>query len=95
MTATVRIKKDRPHYFIVLDYKDETGNRKRKWITTEYTVKGGSKRKVKELCQEILEKYKRNEVNMPTKILFADYLLSWLEGYRTVLAPTTHRKLFK
>ena len=42
MTGTVQSKKDRPNYYIVLDYVDADGKRKRPWITTDIPVKGNN-----------------------------------------------------
>lgn len=77
MTGTLQIKRDK--YYCVLDFKDEFGKRKLKWISTGLPVKG-NKRKATEFLNKIMAEYEAKETQPNTDdILFTDYLMQWLE----------------
>jgi len=79
MTGTVQSKKGRPNYYIVLDYADETGKRKRPWIPTDIPVKGNNKRLANEKLKEVLREQEAKKVDLSKNILFTDFLREWLE----------------
>lgn len=54
MTGTLQVKRGK--YFCVLDYRDENGARKFKWISTGLEEKG-NKRKATEMLNKILMEY--------------------------------------
>ena len=54
MTGILQVKNEK--YYCVLDFKDEFGKRKRKWISTGLTVKG-NKRKATEFLNKIITEY--------------------------------------
>lgn len=66
------------YYYAVLNYKDYTGKRKSKWVSTGLPVKGNKRRAEKILADIkrdfVPEEPKRIEANM----LFSDYMESWL-----------------
>ena len=87
MTGTLQIKRDK--YYCVLDFKDEFGKRKLKWISTGLPVKG-NKRKATEFLNKIMAEYEAKETQPNTDdILFTDYLLQWLEKKRSKIDPIT------
>ncbi len=77
MTGILQIKRGK--YYCVLDYKDENGTRKRKWISTDLETKG-NKRKAIEFLNKLISEYsQKNLSSVSNDILFADYLMQWLE----------------
>ena len=83
MTGTLQIKRGK--YYCVLDYRDEKGARKRKWISTGLEEKG-NKRKATEMLNKIIVEYEQKELQAKTikgtsqcNILFTNYMRNWLE----------------
>lgn len=78
------------HYYIVLNYTDETGKRKTKWKATGLQVRGNKKR------AEALLMDARRDFNPPKRLdfggdmLFADYLEQWLEMTQHSIERTTY-----
>lgn len=80
-------------FYIVLNYKDEEGKRKSKWVATGLPVKGNKKRAESLLMdarknfefktneEGVKEQEKQSEAENPDidQTLFADYMLHWLE----------------
>lgn len=80
-------------FYIVLNYKDEEGKRKSKWMATGLPVKGNKKRaesllmdarrnfefKPNEEAEKVQEKQSIEENTDVDQTLFADYMLDWLE----------------
>ena len=83
MTGTLQIKNGK--YYCVLDYRDEKGARKLKWISTGLEEKG-NKRKATEMLNKIIVEYEQKEPQTKTiegtsqrDILFTDYMKNWME----------------
>jgi hypothetical protein len=77
-------------YYIVLDYTDEAGKRKQKWLPTGLPVRGNKKK-----AEAMLVDARVNfEVPCSTpkegETLFADYLMDWLEIAKPTIALTTY-----
>ena len=87
MTGTVQVKKGK--WYCVLNFKDENGKRVKKWFSTGLPEKG-NKRKAERILEELKLKYSQTGYVEPTKILFSDYLLDWLESRRPNIEPTTY-----
>ena len=91
MTSRAEIKKDRPFYYIVLDYVDEaTGKRRRKWITTEIPVIGNNKRKANARAKEVLADYNLQKTDLSKDAVFTEFMEIWLETLRHSIAPSTY-----
>ncbi|MCL2775251.1 MAG: site-specific integrase [Oscillospiraceae bacterium] len=96
MTVTVQIKKDRPNYYIVLDYVDPTGKRKRPWISTDIPVKGNNKRLANTKLKEVLTEYESpniaQNIDFGKDVLFTDFMTQWLETLinSKSIYPTTY-----
>jgi len=91
MTATLQIKKDRPNYYVLIRYQDETTRKeKQKWVTTDISVKGNNKRKAEEKRAEILAEYKNSKLDLSNNILFTDFIKICLENQKHSIAPTTY-----
>ncbi len=76
-------------YYMVLSYKSTSGRRKTKWIATGLTVKGNKKRAEK-LLMETRKTFVPEDKPVDAEMLFADYMLQWLEMVRPTLAVTTY-----
>ena len=71
--------------YVVFDYKDSTGKRKRKWVTTglpEKCTKKALKEAVDQIVSEFDEQYRSGELEKPKSasiehILHNDSLSSW------------------
>ena len=94
MTAICQEKKNRPNYYIVLDYVDEaTNKRKRKWITTDIPIKGNNKRRAEERRKEVLaefEEQQNNNVDISKDILFTVFIKEWLENLKPSIDIVTY-----
>ena len=75
----LQIKKGK--YYMVLELKSESGERKTKWISTGLSAKG-NKRKAEAMLEEARENYQSTDASNGADILFADYMLSWVEIVR-------------
>ncbi len=84
MTGSLQIR--RGMYHCVLNFKDEMGKRKQKWINTKLAVKDKNKKKMaqKEL-NELLVKYEDEDFHKSKEVLLVDYLEKWFEyGNRNI-----------
>jgi len=91
MTATLLEKRNRPNYYILLRYLDETTKKKRqKWVMTDIPVKENNKRKVEKRKEEVLAELNAQQVDLSKNVLFTDFMKSWLENLKHSIAPTTY-----
>lgn len=101
------LQEKKGNFYIVLNYKDEKGKRKSKWIATGLPVKGNKKKaesmlldarknfkipseSVVEQTTQPVEKEQRQDEDSPASILFADFMLEWLEMIKYQVEITTH-----
>ena len=84
------ISEKKGYYYAVLNYKDYTGKRKSKWVSTGLPIKGNKRRAEKILADIkrdfVPEEPKRIEANM----LFSDYMESWLNIIKGSVAVPTY-----
>jgi len=88
------LQEKKGNFYIVLNYKDEKGKRKNKWIATGLAVKG-NKKKAESLLLDA-----RKNFTSPTEalqvqddeenILFADFMEQWLQMMKHRVEITTH-----
>lgn len=80
-------------FYIVLNYKDSNGKRKTKWEATGLPVKK-NKKKADALLQERRRTFvpptSPSEVRLDNEILFADFMLKWLEIAKSSIQITTY-----
>lgn len=71
-------------FYIVLNFVDSDGKRKRKWIATGLPVKG-NKRKAEAMLVAERQKYQPAEYQRTAdaNMLFADYMLYWLRQIKS------------
>ena len=85
MTGSLQIKNGK--YYAVLNYKNEQGKRKQKWICTGSPVKG-NKRKAEQFLQKMLAQY-ADFSEIRADILFSDYIVKWLDEIRDQIETST------
>ena len=91
MRATLQTKKDRPNYYVVLDYTDETtGKRKLKWVATDISKNGNNKRAANAKLKEVLDEYENEYIDLGKNILFTEYLKQWLENLKPSIELVTY-----
>ena len=76
-------------FYIVLNYNDATGKRKSKWISTKLPVKG-NKKKAEKMLMDARKEFVVDSVPLTDDILFADFMLQWLEIVKPTIAITTY-----
>jgi len=88
MTASLQIKRDK--YFVVLNWVDESGKRKQKWVGTDLSSTGNNKRKAEQKRLEILREWETKITLRGNDILFSVYLDNWLEETKSTIAYSTY-----
>ena len=76
MTGSLQVKKD--VYYAVLNFKDENGKRRPKWINTGFKVKN-NKREANAALNKLIAEYEGREIVRNRDITFLDYIYYWLE----------------
>ena len=87
MTGSLQIKSG--YYYMVLNFKDKSGKRQPKWISTGLKVKD-NKRKAEAMLRETLKEYEDTEYIEPTKTLFSAFIRDWLELHKLEVQPSTY-----
>ena len=78
------------YYYAVLNYTDETGKRKTKWIATGLELKGNKKR-AEAILTEARQSFNPSVPNVKNgDILFADYMEKWLSIIKSSIAVPTY-----
>ena len=76
-------------FYIILNTRNEFGNRKPKWIPTGLSVKG-NKKKAEDMLQAARHSYSEPTLFPETEMLFADYIeLVWLPAVKHSIETTT------
>ncbi|MBU5462776.1 tyrosine-type recombinase/integrase [Lachnoclostridium sp. MSJ-17] len=88
VTGSLQVKYNT--WYAVINYKDENGKRKQKWIPTGYPVKGNKKR-ANEVLQAKIKEYNNKNVSFFTNITVAEYFKSWLVRIKEEVRPNTYR----
>jgi integrase len=65
---TTRLQEKDGYWYGILNYKDETGKYKKKWIATGYTVKGSNKRKAEEITQKAAQEFEAEQTDKATRL---------------------------
>lgn len=79
-------------YYVVLTYKTYDGKRKTKWQSTGLPTKG-NKRRAEAMMRELQDDFEPpvDPNGPPSKaMLFADYLVQWLEIAKSTVKLTTY-----
>lgn len=85
------LQEKKGYYHMVLECKDSNGKRKNKWISTGLKVKGNKKR-AEEMLIAVRREYDKEQPQQDGEnpILFADYMMEWLETIRCRVTATTY-----
>lgn len=86
MTGSLQIR--RGAYHCVLNFKNEMGKRKQKWINTKLEVRGNKKRAL-QMLNELLTQHSDKDFYKSKEILFVNYLNYWLENKKNVVKKVT------
>lgn len=81
------LQEKKGYWYIVLNLYDADGKRKPKWIATHLPVQGNKLRAEELLFQA---RYRYADSRESSGLLFADYMLQWLERMRDRVSPTTY-----
>ena len=76
-------------YYMVLELRNEQGERKTKWIGTGLAVKG-NKRRAEAMLEETRARYFSSVVNDKAQMPFVEYMSYWLEIVRPNLEENTY-----
>ncbi len=87
MTGSLQIKGN--IYYAVVNYTDEDGNRKLKWISTRLKVDGSNKRKADKFLRDVISQHEDSKVIFSKEVLFSDWMLSWLDRMKSNVELTT------
>lgn len=82
-----RLQEKKGHFYMVISYKNNAGQRKEKWIATGLPVKGNKKRAESMLIEArktFIPPVEPTEEPMANAMLFSDFLLKWLK----IIKPT-------
>ena len=86
MTGSLQIKNNK--YYAVLNITGADGKRRQKRISTELEVKGNKKRAAK-ILENLIAEYEERNIDYDG-VLFADYLIQWLERVKNNLELSTY-----
>ena len=87
MTASIQVKNG--YLYVILAYKDPSGKRRRKWVSTGLKEKG-NKMYVRTRLEEYIEKYSYLESGkIPRDVYFLKYLEEWSRKYSTQVQQNT------
>lgn len=81
------LQQKKGYWYMVLNLYDAEGKRKTKWIATHLPVQG-NKRRAEEMLFRARQQYADSRES--SGLLFADYMLQWLEKMRSKVSPTTY-----
>lgn len=85
------------YWYGIINYKDETGKHKKKWVKTGLTVKGNNKRKAEEITQKAVQEFEAELRNKALKLeapaaamTMADLIREWLPLKKLDLRANTY-----
>jgi len=87
MTGRLQVKKG--FYYIILNYKDEGGKYRQKWISTGLPEKG-SKRKAEQLLREALLEYEDNQEALLQGMPIPELFREWLAVKKTTVRANSY-----
>lgn len=83
------IQQKNGRYYAVLNYKDETGKRRQKWINTQLPVKN-NRRNAERFLRQAMEEFQSQAVIPKSDLFFSDFLVQWAELNKASWAPKTY-----
>lgn len=81
------LQQKKGYWYMVLNLCDAEGKRKSRWIATHLPVQG-NRRRAEEMLFQVRQQYADSRES--SGLLFADYMLQWLERMMSKVSPTTY-----
>lgn len=81
------VKRGKDRYAIILELKDDSGKRRRKWHTFH-----GTKREADDECTRLLATVNGGLYIEPSKTTLAEYLEKWLVSVKPNVTPKSHQR---
>lgn len=88
MTGSLQEKNGK--YYAVINLTNINGKRKQKWISTGFDIKG-NKKNAEKFLRDTLKEFEQKAHLIQTDVLFADYVLHWLDVSKIRLEKITHQ----
>lgn len=88
VTGSLQVKYNT--WYAVINYKDENGKRKQKWIPTSYPVKGNKKR-AKDFLNAKIQEFNNKHLSYFSDMTVADYFKMWLQRIEKKVRANTYR----
>lgn len=87
MTGSLQIKNGK--YYAVLNFKDNEGKRKQKWISLDMEVKN-NKRKAEQALKKLVTEYETKKIDVINEQLFSDFMGEWLKVIKASVKLNTY-----
>ena len=87
MTGSLQMKGDR--YYAVLNFINQQGERKQKWISLNLPIKG-NKRRADVMLNELLVTYQGIDYAYPMNTLLSLHIAAWVDNNASQIAKTTY-----
>ena len=87
MTGSLQIKNDK--YYAVLNFKDDEGKRKQKWISLDMEVKN-NKRKAEQALKKLIAEYEAKKIDTINSQSFSDFMGEWLKIIKASVKLNTY-----
>lgn len=87
MTGSLQIKNGK--YYAVLNFKDNEGKRRQKWISLDMEVKN-NKRKAEQALKKLVAEYEAKKIDVINKQSFSDFMGEWLKVIKASVKITTY-----
>ena len=75
------------HWAIVIDARDESGKRKRRWFSFR-----GTKREAQRRCAELIAETRGGAASSPERMTVGEYLNRWLDHQRHLVSRASHER---
>lgn len=87
MTGSLQIKNGK--YYAVLNFKDNEGKRRQKWISLDMEVKN-NKRKAEQALKKLVAEYEAKKIDVINRQSFSDFMGEWLKVIKASVKITTY-----
>ena len=87
MTGSLQVKNEK--YYAVLNFKDNEGKRKQKWISLDLEVKN-NKRKAEQALKKLVAEYDTKKIDVINKQSFSDFMGEWLKIIKASIKLNTY-----
>lgn len=87
MTGSLQIKNGK--YYAVINFKDNEGKRKQKWVSLDMEAKN-NKRKAEQALKKLIAEYETKKIDITNKQSFSDFMGEWLKVIKASVKITTY-----